>query len=327
MPRSIHSFKTPGQIKISGRTSSITNAFINGIMPFHKPTKEELLQAIAALEMQVDDVRCSYCRDEATEWDHLNPLIDEKAGTGYFTEIANLVPACGKCNQSKGNKPWKAWIRSSADKSPTTRNVLGLERNIALLEAYEARFKPTLVKLDAHVSPDLWRRHLENHAALLKAMKDANHTAEIIRREIVAKFGRRMTATVAVNQGNGPPQRNEDKFSFEGMVLGKGRLVLACIAKYVSKNPIISFAGLKTVFPDSLQGSPSGVFALREFGQDLFRRTGHKRFFLDDAEVVRLIDAEIVVSNQWGSRNFPGMLTRLLELGFLIESSEMRGGF
>ena len=43
--------------------------------------------------------------------DHLRPLVKDKEPTGYISEIHNLVPSCGKCNQSKGNKEWKAWMR------------------------------------------------------------------------------------------------------------------------------------------------------------------------------------------------------------------------
>jgi hypothetical protein len=30
-------------------------------------------------------------------------LVEEKEPIGYISEIRNLVPVCGKCNQSKGN--------------------------------------------------------------------------------------------------------------------------------------------------------------------------------------------------------------------------------
>ena len=69
--------------------------------------------------MDESNFRCSYCRDAASEWDHFRPLVKDKQPTGYITEIHNLVPACGKCNQSKGNKDWKTWMLGDAELSPT----------------------------------------------------------------------------------------------------------------------------------------------------------------------------------------------------------------
>ncbi|WP_216846981.1 HNH endonuclease [Granulicella sp. L60] len=101
---------TPGNI--AGRSSSITNAFFNSIIPIDKPSEAEELEALAILKIEPNDIRCAYCGDKATEWDHLRAIIQDQEPTGYITEIANLVPACGKCNQSKGNhigaNGWKA---------------------------------------------------------------------------------------------------------------------------------------------------------------------------------------------------------------------------
>src|SRR5665213_2950080 len=97
----------PSPGNIAGRSSSITNAFFNSIIPIHEPSEEEVLGALRILEIDPDDIRCAYCGDKASEWDHLRPIIVDQQPTGFVTEIANLVPACGKCNQSKGNKHWR----------------------------------------------------------------------------------------------------------------------------------------------------------------------------------------------------------------------------
>ena len=54
--------------------------------------------------MDPDNVACAYCGNAMTEWDHLNPLVMDKQATGFITEIQHLVPACGKCNQTNGNR-------------------------------------------------------------------------------------------------------------------------------------------------------------------------------------------------------------------------------
>src|SRR6266576_2617999 len=81
-----------------------------------------------------------------SEWDHVRPLVVNRRPTGYISEIANLVPACAKCNQSKGNKNWLKWMMSEATHSPTRRAVADLQKRIERLKAYEAwrKIEPVL---------------------------------------------------------------------------------------------------------------------------------------------------------------------------------------
>ena len=63
-------------------------------------------QNIETLGMDKDHIVCAYFGNPYTEWDHFHPLIKDKMPTGYISEIHNLVPTCGKCNQSKENQHW-----------------------------------------------------------------------------------------------------------------------------------------------------------------------------------------------------------------------------
>ena len=130
-------FSMPKPVKITDRISSITNAFVNGIIPCIMPTEEKLKEALRILGLDEKDLRCAFCGDKSTEWDHLRPLVVQKRPTGYISEIYNLVPACGKCNQSKGNKNWKEWMLSEAKLSPKMRNIPNLHEKIERLQEYE----------------------------------------------------------------------------------------------------------------------------------------------------------------------------------------------
>lgn len=68
-------FRMPTPVKITGRTSSITNAFVNGIIPVIEPTEEEIESALETLGMDKDHIVCAYCGNPYTEWDHFHPLI------------------------------------------------------------------------------------------------------------------------------------------------------------------------------------------------------------------------------------------------------------
>lgn len=178
----------PNSIRITGRSSSITNSFVNGIIPVIWPSEAQIDEALHILGMD-DAVVCAYCGDGSTEWDHLRPLVVGQKPTGYISEIHNLVPACGKCNQSKGNKGWRAWMLGPARLSPATRGVAGLDARVERLAAYETWGTPTKVDFETVVGEELWAEHWRNHTAILDLMRDAEKTVEQIRERIAAVSG------------------------------------------------------------------------------------------------------------------------------------------
>lgn len=137
----------------------------------------------------MDEVVCAYCGDSSTEWDHFRPLVVNKKPTGYISEIANLVPACGKCNQSKGNRGWREWFYSSARLSPSSRGVVDLQAKAESLAEFEAWGSPTVVDFETLVGESLWEEHWANHKAIIKLMQEAEVTAARIRDRIASLPG------------------------------------------------------------------------------------------------------------------------------------------
>lgn len=179
-------FKMPPRGKITGRSSSITNSFVSSILPIKAPSSNEVSEALAVLGMTARTIACAYCGDRVTEWDHLRPLVFEKRPTGYISEIANLVPSCGKCNQSKGNRPWRSWITSDANLSPSTRQVSDLDDRVRRLDAYERWRIPTQIVFDEVVDDDLWITHWASCVQLHDLMRDAQTTADRIRSQVAS---------------------------------------------------------------------------------------------------------------------------------------------
>lgn len=179
-------FKMPTPMKITGRSSSITNAFINSIIPVVLPTNEQVKEALDILGMDCDKFECSYCGSAASEWDHLRPLVLAKKPTGYISEIHNLVPACGKCNQSKGNKPWASWIVSDAKLSPRSRKITDLDQRIERLSVYEKWQEPTVIDFETIVGKDKWNQHWANWEAVQNTMRNAQILATDIN-QLVSK--------------------------------------------------------------------------------------------------------------------------------------------
>lgn len=174
-------FNMPKNVNIKARSSSITNSFFNGIVPVVKPSKEEIRVALTVLEQKEDDVRCVYCGDKKTEWDHLHPLIVDKEHTGYITEIANLVPACSKCNQSKGNSDWKKWMLSDADLSPKTRGIKDLDKRIKIIENYDKHFKKQRINLEEIAGKKLWEKYQKAYCSVIFNMEAAQEIMDDIK--------------------------------------------------------------------------------------------------------------------------------------------------
>ncbi|MCP3686180.1 MAG: HNH endonuclease [bacterium] len=177
----------PTVTKVTSRTSSITNAFINSVIPVIPPSNEEIKHALSILKNDPENLECAYCGDTATEWDHLRALVKEHRPTGYISEIQNLVPACGKCNQSKGNKPWRGWITSSAKLSPHSRGIPDLESRINNLTKYEEWGDVKPMDFELLAGSELWEKHWNHWKLILEKIQEAQLTANKLRRAIINK--------------------------------------------------------------------------------------------------------------------------------------------
>jgi hypothetical protein len=179
-------FRMPSIQTMVSRKSSITNAFVSAIIPVIQPTVEEIAEALSILQLDPLDLRCAYCGDKASEWDHLRPLVLNRRPTGFISEIANLVPSCGKCNQSKGNKDWRTWMLSSADLSPTGRGIGDVQRKIELLEAYESWRKPRQIDIAQILGSERWDHYWHLCEDVIKEMAECQLAADEIKREIMS---------------------------------------------------------------------------------------------------------------------------------------------
>lgn len=181
-------FQMPTPMKISGRSSSITAAFITAIVPQVEPREEEICDALKILDMSPDNMECVYCGGLYSEWDHLNPLVSCRKPTGFITEIRNLVPSCGKCNQSKGNKDWKVWMISDARLSPKSRGVKDIELRMRRLTKYKQWGDLVPIDLTAFVPKEDWDQYWGKWETLLRAMNDAQKHAAILKAMIQMKI-------------------------------------------------------------------------------------------------------------------------------------------
>lgn len=144
MKQSIFDLKVPNNDTIKSRTSTVAKSLATSVIPRIDPLDWEL--EIAKKILRFDNngkPLCTYCGKPATEWDHLNPLINKKKPTGYITEIANLVPCCRSCNGSKRGKPWREWLENNTDITEETK-----QESIRILTRYSTELPPIKLEYD-----------------------------------------------------------------------------------------------------------------------------------------------------------------------------------
>jgi hypothetical protein len=178
-------FRMPSVQTMTSRKTSITNAFVSAIIPSIRPTVEEIAEALCILSMEPSDVRCAYCGDRASEWDHLRPLVVKRRPTGFISEIANLVPSCGKCNQSKGNTAWREWMLGKAMLSPTGRGLPNIQEPMSRLEAYERWRAPIRVEFESIVSRESWEYYWSLCEQVIDDMRRCQEVADKLRAQVV----------------------------------------------------------------------------------------------------------------------------------------------
>lgn len=169
-------------LKITSRTSSVTNGFVQAIIPCVEPSEAETREALAVLGISPIDVRCAYCGSPATDWDHLRPLVRGKRPTGYANDVRNLVPACGPCNQSKSGQHWDDWISGDAKGSPKSRGVADLPARIASLAAFEAWGRHEPLDMREIVGAERWDAYWKRLEEIERQMHEAQREAAEIRK-------------------------------------------------------------------------------------------------------------------------------------------------
>jgi hypothetical protein len=184
-------FQMPSFQTMVTRKSSITNAFVNSVIPVIQPSLDDIEESLTVLGMVPSDVRCAYCGGEKTTWDHMRPLVLNHRPSGFISEIANLVPSCGTCNSSKGNKPWREWMLGKAKHSPASRGVADVAERVFRLEDYEQWRSPVKVDFEAVLEREVWERYWLLWKEVNAELRKCQEVADSIRNQVIEALGRK----------------------------------------------------------------------------------------------------------------------------------------
>lgn len=80
-------FRMPTPMKITGRSSSITNAFINSIIPVVAPSVEEVQQALEILGMTPERACPEFCVNQSFSTNLSKGSYGRRARIGYLVVV------------------------------------------------------------------------------------------------------------------------------------------------------------------------------------------------------------------------------------------------
>jgi hypothetical protein len=171
--------KMPSTDTLHGRETTVNMAFAKSLIPKLRPTREECDAAFELLGMSKGILHCSYCGGTQTTWDHFQAATLDGEPSGFIDEIDNLVPVCGTCNSSRGNKAW--WIYMEGLKSaksgkngekPDQSWLTGHEERVKHLEQFSEAVDPIQMNHDLLFADTSLRYHYEKYRALRNQIRD-----------------------------------------------------------------------------------------------------------------------------------------------------------
>lgn len=161
---------------IMQRKSTFANAFASALAPYDEFSADAVEEAIRDLGQDPDgELTCAYCGDPAATWDHVFNRVIGGEYSGHGHRIRNLVPCCRTCNERKGQKSWRDWLRLLAQPDEEAR--------IAIFEKFLSRTEAAPFTLEdmRHHAHDELNRFLEIRAEVFRLMKEADDLAAVIR--------------------------------------------------------------------------------------------------------------------------------------------------
>ena len=189
--RRIAGIKLPARVKVDQLKSSIKRAFINTTILEIKPTSEEEATwrkylGISPTAM-ANEIKCAYCGQHASHFDHFRNLTVGGYPSGYVTDIYNLVPCCNACNNSKRGENWRSWITGSTPNPPQQHlSADELAIRVKMLDCFEAWSNPiaTRLKVLALVGKAEWEQAEADIDAAISHLQAARKRSDLFHQRL-----------------------------------------------------------------------------------------------------------------------------------------------
>ena len=174
--------------RITARITSLAHSFVHAVIPRHVDLKQQAeLYKVSGFNAG----ECVYCGASTVGEDHLRGLVKGSRPSGYFHFADNIVPACVKCNSSKGGSDWRAWMLGNAKGSPTTRQIADRAIRFAKLARFEAQSCTKRVSEDelrAAVGGETWDAYWDRLKRIESDLRAADREADVLRDRLASAF-------------------------------------------------------------------------------------------------------------------------------------------
>ncbi|WP_299960874.1 HNH endonuclease [uncultured Roseobacter sp.] len=162
---------------IRGRKSTFSNAFASALAPYDEYSEAAVAEAIDDLDQDpTEDLYCVYCGKEAATWDHVFNRVVNGEFSGYGHRIRNLVPCCRTCNERKGKKHWKTFLK--------LLNADDIDQRIGRMERFlHAHSAPSDYEIIKSMAPEELNQFLQIRDQIFRLMVEADQLADSIRKK------------------------------------------------------------------------------------------------------------------------------------------------
>lgn len=171
--------------KITGRSTSVAAAFVQAIIP-RSDDEQKRLDIYGRVGITAG--KCVYCGVGSTDVDHFIALVKGSRPSGYFHTTANIVPACGTCNQSKSGQHWLKWMTTSRSKrSLRARGVPDIDHRVEILKRFAeeaAQEAADLEQMRQAAGPVEWDTYWAAFDEIKKRLAEAEALAGPIRERL-----------------------------------------------------------------------------------------------------------------------------------------------
>jgi hypothetical protein len=113
--------------------------------------------------------------------------------------------------------------------------------------------------------------------------------------------------------------KDKTRYSFNGRMYGKGRLVLAVVEEYIRKHNNCTLAELQEIFPKELQKNYFVVDTLENAKNIIQESRRHQGRHFVENPIVLNNGEKVVVTTEWGIGNIDRFIAKAKDLGFNIE--------
>lgn len=180
-------------------------------------------------------------------------------------------------------------------------------------------------------SKDVLRQYLKNEGFEENIVEEALCNVDVNIFFKASAPSEQKSKEVQIETPSNKTGHDNTRFSLNGgRFLAKRLLVLNVISQYVKDNPRVTLAELESRFPSDIISKKRGVVRAWSQVKKWAEQNGPdilNRYFSKEEQRITLHDGtEIVVSTEWGARNFPRFLTIARQLYTITSDVPYTGG-